>query len=100
MASRLDRLLCSTDSPEDLCHFVFQCPALQLVLDKWFSTIYSFPPTPALVINHVIGVEWFEDQEPILRFVADLYNYRAKQLQSLLSPPDGGTLLIRGGNKN
>ena len=93
-------LLCSTDSPEDLRHFVFQCPALQLVRDSWFSKIYSFSPTPALVINHVIGVEWFEDQELILRFMADLYNYRAKQLQSLLPPPDGGTLLIRGGNKN
>ena len=93
-------LLCSTDSSEDLAHFVFQCPALQTVRDTWFPKIYSSPPTSALVINHVIGVEWFEDQELILRFLADLYSYRAKLLYSLLSPPDGGTLLIRGGNKN
>ena len=93
-------LLCSTDSSEDLAHFVFRCPALQTVRDAWFPKIYSSPPTSALVINHVIGVEWFEDQELILRFLADLYSYRAKLLHSLLSPPDGGTLLIRGGNKN
>ena len=93
-------LLCSTDSSEDLAHFVFQCPALQTVRNTWFPKIYSSPPTSALVINHVIGVEWFEDQELILRFLADLFSYRAKLLHSLLSPPDGGTLLIRGGNKN
>lgn len=78
-------LLCSTDSPEDLQHFVFECPALQSVRDTWFPKIYSSPPTSAEVINHVIGVEWFDDQELILRFVAELYSYRAKRLHPLLS---------------
>ena len=67
---------------------------LQPVRDMWFPKIYSSPPTPALVINHVIGVVWSEDQELILRFMADLYNYRAKQLQSLLSPKTVTMLLF------
>ena len=62
--------------------------------------LFSFEEATKTKKKKKIGEEWFEDQELILRFVADLYSYRAKQLQSLLSPPDGGTLLIRRGNKN
>ena len=103
MASRLDRLLVFYALLTlqkiwgTLCSSV---PHYRLFAIRGFLKFIRPLPLLHLVINHVIGVEWFEDQELILRFLADLYSYRAKLLHSLLSPPDGGTLLIRGGNKN
>ena len=78
--------LCPLNETEDLHHFIFRCPSLQPIRDIWFPRLYEAPPLSSQVVNHVLGIDWFEDQEAILRFVADLYSARAKILHSFPSP--------------
>ena len=80
-------LLCSQNAIEDINHFIYDCPSLQHIRNVWFPRLYKTPPSPPQVINHVLGIEWLDDQESILSFAADLYCARAKILQSF--PPPG-----------
>ena len=76
-------LLCSQNAIEDINHFIYDCPSLQHIRNIWFPRLYKTPPSPPQVINHVLGIEWLDDQESILSFAAELYCTRAKILQSL-----------------
>ena len=76
-------LLCSLGVCEDILHFLSECPRLHSIRDPWLRKLYNSPPPPRTLVDHVLGIVWFEDQESILRFVADLYHYRTSVLQSL-----------------
>ena len=76
-------LLCSLGVREDILHFLSECPRLHPIRDPWLRKLYNSPPPPRTLADHVLGIVWFEDQESILRFVADLSNYCTSVLQSL-----------------
>lgn len=70
--------LCPLDQPEDPLHLITSCPTLLKIRVMWLPKIYgnSVPP-PLTIFNHVMGIEWFDHQELLLRFLADLYAYRS-----------------------
>ena len=70
--------LCDLSVPEDIFHFIAQCPALDHVCAMWIPKIYSTPPDPALLVDHVLGISGLDslDQHSLLRFLADLYSFR------------------------
>ena len=51
-----DCRLCDLSVPEDIFHFIAQCPALDHVRAMWIPKIYSTPPDPALLVDHVLGI--------------------------------------------
>ena len=75
--------LCSMDVPEDPLHFVAVCPALLPIRQIWIPKIYgSTPPTPPTICDHVLGIQWHCSQNHILRYLADLYKFRAIVISS------------------
>lgn len=69
--------LCSLNQPEDLEHFICSCPALQQIRDMWLPKIYgSTLPCSATISDHVLGIVWIDHQDSILKFLADIYQYR------------------------
>ena len=70
--------LCSLDLPEDTQHFISICPALQPIQDMWLPKIYgSISPPPSVISDHALGISWVDKQDLLLRFLADLFAYRA-----------------------
>ena len=71
--------LCSLGCVEDAVHFISICPALKPIRDMWLPKIYaSSVPPPETVCAHVLGLLWCDDiQATLLKFLADLYSYRA-----------------------
>ena len=70
--------LCSLGQPEDPIHFICICPSLQPIRDLWLPKIYgSTLPDPSTILDHVLGIVWTDQQDLLLKFLADLFHYRA-----------------------
>ena len=70
--------LCSLDQSEDSIHFICIYPSLQPIRDLWLLKIYgSFLPDPSTLHDHVLGIVWTDQQNLLLKFLADLYHYHA-----------------------
>ena len=59
-------LLCSLGVCEDILHFLSECPRLHSIRDPWLRKLYNSPPPPHTLVDHVLGIVWFEDQESTL----------------------------------
>ena len=74
-------LLCDSNTPEDLLHFISVCPALQPIRAMWLPKIYANVPLPSphVILDHVLGIFGLDslDQSLVLRFLADLYAFRS-----------------------
>ena len=74
-------LLCDSNTPEDLLHFISVCPALQPIRAMWLPKIYANVPLPSphVILDHVLGISGLDslDQSLVLRFLADLYAFRS-----------------------
>ena len=73
--------LCNSNAHEDAIHFIALCPLLQPIRNMWIPKIYpSSPPPPDTLCDHVLGIVWIDQQDLLLKFLADLYQYRASLL--------------------